>query len=330
MWTLDRWKEARRVDHVTLNVLGFKFHPRFRDPDGRPNLKVFDAFVTAFWQANNNFDKVTALGEIVAATSQYIAGFVALPAPGGQDLRYLTPVQDLLAEANNDLNLICTVAAAVQRNADIVAMANNQVIVQKVVLVNVFYLAAVGAVPNLVPIDQLIDGHIVIANGLASFTAANLQVARHNAVATLVTDFNGESILVEGGPGAGLFDESRLPIFRLIGYLNAIALPGRVDVVYHDGFVDADVQGFTARRSGVYSGRTPNARPVVLVRRTPSPGGGLTHPTTLAHELGHALTDCGQHAAQPDDLMAAGAIRGAVNQLSFGEKAWFRHNPFAV
>ena len=144
MWTLERWKEARRVDHVTLNVLGFKFQPRFRDPDGRPNLKVFDAFVNAFWPANNNFDKVTALGEMIAATSRYIAGFVALPAPGGQDNRYLTPVQDLQGEANDELNLICTAAGAVQRNADIVAMANNQVIAQKVVLVNVMYLAAVG------------------------------------------------------------------------------------------------------------------------------------------------------------------------------------------
>jgi hypothetical protein len=330
MWTLDRWKQARRVDHGSINILGLKFHPRFRDPAGRPNLKIFDPFVNAFHQANNNWDKVAALGDIVGTAHQFINAFVPQPNPGGQNIRYKTPVDDLLVEARNALNIICGLPMSMGREANIVSMTNNVPVAIRTITANVIYLAAVGAVPNLVNIDPVIDGHILTANGLPAFTSAGLRIVRQNAVTHVVTDFNNEPILIQGGANDGLFDESRLPIYRLVGYLNTQVLPGRVDVVYHEGFADQDVQGFTARMSGLYAGRTPSARPVVIVRMTPCPGGNLTHPTTLAHEMGHAVTDCGQHSTQPNDLMASGAIRGGVNSLSAGEKAWFRNNPYAL
>ena len=330
MWTLDRWKQARRVDHGTIKIFGAKFHPRLRDPAGRPNLKVFDPYVNAFAQANNNWDKVAALGDIVGTAHQFINAFVPKPNPGGQNVRYKTPVDDLLVEARNELNNICGAGMALGREANIVSMTNNVAVAIRTITVNVIYLAAVGAVPNLVNVDAVIDGQILTANALAAFTTAGLRIVRQNAATHVVTDFNNDSILIQGGANDGLFDESRLPIYRLVGYLNTQVWTGRVDVVYHDGFADQDVQGFTARMSGVYAGRTPNTRPVVIVRMTPCPGGNLTHPTTLAHEIGHAVTDCGQHSAQPNDLMASGAIRGVANNLSAGERAWFRNNPYAL
>ena len=333
VWTLDQWKQARRVDHLQINILGAKFNPRFRDPQGRPDLKVFDAQVAAFWAADNNFDKVSALASIVADTSDYIGGFVALPNPGGQDNRYLTPVQGLQAQAQGELNLICGGGTAVQRDQDIVNLNNAVVPAPKVALVNVYYIGVHGSpAPNLAAIDAFIDNHINVANGLACYTTARLTIARHNPNATLITDFNGESILYTDQQNAGLFHEGARSIFLLIGLLNGLAPApaGRIDLVYHEGFVADDVQGFTARTAGLYSGRTPNARPIVLVRRTPGPGGALTHPTTLAHEMGHALCECGQHASNANDLMSGGATRNGVNNLSIGQMAWFRNNPYAV
>jgi hypothetical protein len=332
MWTTAQWMDARRVDHIEIKVFGHKFHPRFRDPDGRPNLKFCDPAVQAFWDATNNFDKVSALGQIVSLASAFIAGFVALPTVGGQDPRYLAPIQGLLAQAVADLNLICGAGTAVARDQDIVALGTGVVPAQKVVLINVFYIAAVGVVPVIGPIDAQIDAQVLAANGMAAFTTARVLVRRNNIAATVISAHNGQSILMTDLARAGKFHEGQLSIFLLISLLNPLVLPGTIDVVFHDAFVDDDVQGFTARvhEAAVYSGAQPAARPIVLVRRTPSPGGDATHPTTLAHEIGHALTTCGQHSALPDDLMAGGANRNGVNLLTVGEMAWFRNNPYAA
>jgi hypothetical protein len=332
MWTLAQWQRVRRVDHLTIHLLVKTFHPRFRDPAGRPNLKVFDPMVSAFWLATNDFDKVSVLGEIVARAAEFIDWFGALPAPQ-PPARYLIAVQRLLAEVQAELSQICGALGAVQRSADIVAISNNHALAAKVATINVFYVAAVGGpAPVVDAIDQVIDAHIVIANGLGAFTTAGLTIRRQNAAATVITDNNGHSILATAGPNIGKFQEDGRSIYDLILLLNAQHPVGRVDVVYLEEFAHDDVQGFTARPASplTYSSVKPAQRPVVVVRRTPGQGGAVTHPTTLAHEMGHALTECGQHSARPNDLMASGDIRNAVNHLSIGNMAWFRDNPYTV
>ena len=332
MWTMAQWQDQRRVDHIEIKVFSHKFHPRFRSPTGLPNLKFCDGAVQDFWNATNNFDRVSALGQMVSLANAFIAGFVALPAVGGQDPRYLAPIQGLLAQAVAELNLICGAGTAAARAADILALSTAVVPALKVVLINVFYIAAVGVVPVIGPIDADIDTQVLNANGMAAFTTARIQVRRNNAVATVITNHNGDSILMTDLARAGMFTEGNLSIFRLISALNPLALPGLIDVVFVETFVDDDIQGFTARvhATAIYSGVQPAARPVVIVRRTPSPGGNATHPTTLAHEIGHALTTCGQHSDAANSLMAGGAGRNGVNQLSVGEMAWFRNNPYAA
>lgn len=322
MLTLDQWKTARRVDHTS--ILGF--HPRYRNPAGRPDLKPFDALVTACHTATNNFDRVTALGALLAAAQAFHM------AAGGAAGRYRTPVQNVLAQAVQDLNVICGAAQGHGRNLDIIRAATGQPLVQKTITANVFYIAQVGAAPVLAPIDAIIDAHILTANTLASFVAAGIRVQRSNAAATVVTNHGGDSILLTApAPLAmiGKFQDSAAGGERLIAECGAIPRAGRVDIVYVDEYDQADIQGRTFRAGQNYNGAVP-VRPIVTVRLTPAAGGGASHPTTLVHELGHALTGDSGHSADAAMLMASGNIRGAVNDLSPGHVGWFRRNAHVV
>jgi hypothetical protein len=72
----------------------------------------------------------------------------------------------------------------------------------------------------------------------------------------------------------------------------------------------------------------PVKRPIVTVTLYPPAAGFATQPTTLAHELGHALTGDPDHSRDADCLMAGGNIRNAQNTLSDGRVGWFRNNPW--
>ena len=74
MLTSVQWESARQVDHLSLPSFSFRrgfymAHPRYRDPNNRPDLKFLDAWVTQFNTANNDFDRITALGSIIGATT---------------------------------------------------------------------------------------------------------------------------------------------------------------------------------------------------------------------------------------------------------------------
>lgn len=322
MITLDQWRTARRVDHTWL----FGYHPRFRNPAGHPNLKGFDALVTACHAANNTFDRVTALGALLAAAQAHQV------AAGGVAVRYRTPVQNLIAQAAQDLNVICGAAHAHARNLSIVRAAAGLALAQKTITANVFYIAPVGAAPVPAPIDAIIDAHILTANTLGSFVAAGIRVQRSNAVATVLTNHGGQSLLLTApAPLAmiGKFQDSAAGGERLIAECGAVPRPGRVDIVYLDEYDQADIQGRTFRAGQSYGPAVP-VRPIVTVRLTPAAGGGASHPTTLVHELGHALTGDSGHSADAAMLMASGNIRGAVNDLSPGHVGWFRHNAHVV
>jgi len=116
---------------------------------------------------------------------------------------------------------------------------------------------------------------------------------------------------------------------RLVEYTNASgAAANTMDVVYLDNYETAqnDVQGRAYRTNDPTL--TPN-RPIVTITLNPPAGGAATYPTTLAHELGHAITGCPAHIQDANNLMSAGSMRNGTNRLSDGQVAWLRNSPWA-
>jgi hypothetical protein len=329
MMTLAVWKNTRRVDHQ--EILGF--HPRVRAlASPQANLKVFDADLIAFGLANNNFDRVTILGRLLQSTRNYLA----LPDNTVPD-RYKDAVRALVIAVMNDLNQICG-GASPPRAADIISLGDpHPALAQKNVSLNIFYLVPANAAPAfgaVAAVDTLVNTHITNANSAAGFQRANITFARTNAVATLASQTAaGDSILLPAVPAVpvnqrGKFADGGNGGPRLITYCNASAgAANSIDVVYLDNYDQADVQGRTFRAGVDYGGSTP-ARPIVTVTRNPPADGVATHPTTLAHELGHALTRDPDHSHDANNLMAGGAIRNGSNRLSDGLIGWFRNNPW--
>ncbi len=331
MWNLDQWKAQRRVDHQHINLGLVSFNRRIQPFQGPLHLRHFDPFVDACTRLPlGPLQKAGALGRLMQELLVYMAGF---PAVTPQNQRYVTPVNTLLLQVRQDLIQIWGAPRHNDREADLLALANGHNIVARTVNLNVFYIEAVNANTNLGPIDAEVNRQIAAANGLPSYMTANLQVARSNAQATLLSMRNNDvnhPILDNNGN----FREDARSVWELIQELNTQNLPGAVDLVMVDSLSGNDVQGFTCRRAGLYSNVQPAQRPIVLVRMTPAlmnnGAPSPTHATTLAHELGHALTDTADHSLNPNDLMSAGSIRGAVDQLSHAEMAWFRRNPCTV
>ncbi len=324
MLTLGQWKETRRVDHVDLGIAAV----RFRGASvALTDLKIYDADVAAYPSAANDFDRVTVLGRILEQTRSYLG----LPA-GTVPQRYARAVDALRNAASQDLNRICGTRYQPLRTADLMQMARRGALSPKTIAINVLYLAPVGAAPNVGPIDAIINGHIAQANACAGFMRAGLSVARSSAVAVVATQTAaGESILNPVSPAVPVAKQGRLAEGgeggrRLIRYCNALAAaPGSVDVVYADHFDQDDVQGRTYRAGSESLGIAPN-RPIVAITLNPPAGGAATYATTLAHELGHALTGCPDHSTDPANLMCGGGSRSGSNQLSDGQVAWLRNN----
>jgi hypothetical protein len=146
-----------------------------------------------------------------------------------------------------------------------------------------------------------------------------------NGVATVASQTaTGGSILppnVEATPVAqrGKFADGGMGGQRLVEYMNASGTGANtVDVVYLDNYETA--QNDVQRRAYRTNDQTlaPN-RPIVTVTLNPPVGGGAAYPTTLAHELGHAITGCPAHIQDANNLMSGGAIRNGANNPSDGQ-----------
>jgi len=326
MLTFAQWQDTRRVDNVTIPILNF--HPRYRarNPNTRPDLKIFDPLVQGYAAAPTELDRVIILGDIL----DLAAAFLANNAGGVQ--RYLTAVQTLQTAANTDLTQkFPTNANAVRQ--DIIAAANGQALAAKTIRINVFYLDVVGANPNLVPIDTIVNQQINTANISAAFQGAHLTINRLNANATLISETAAhESILLTHPPApqnmAGKLQDSTTGGDRLITLLNATNGAG-VDVVFLQEYDQNDIQGRAFRVGQNYNGFSPT-RPIVTMRTTPAVGGNATHGTTLLHEICHAISGNGDHAQDANNLMASGAIRNGRNELASGQIGWYRNNPWAI
>jgi hypothetical protein len=328
MMTLQQWENTRRVDHVSLPG---GLNPRFRGNAGAgpQNLKGLDPFVQACTMAQDDWMRVQALSRVVQEATAQIALAI-----GQVNQRYIGAVQTLLASAQTDLNLLCGTVSQPNRTADLVALHANTPLVQRTVQLNVYYLAPIGANPNVAPIDVIIDQHIANANQLACYQRALMTFQRVNAAATVARQTaGGASILlpaIQAVPvhNQGKFADGGMGGQRLVEYMDASGGGAHtVDIVYLDDFETAqnDVQGRAYRTNDLTLG--PN-RPIVAVTLNPPAGGGATYPTTLAHELGHALTGCPVHIGDANNLMSAGSVRNATNSLSDGQIGWLRNCPW--
>lgn len=332
MWNLDQWKAQRRVDHQHINLGLVSFNRRIQPFQGPQHLRHFDPFVDDCTRLPlGPLQKAGALGRLMQQLLLYTTAF---PVVTPQNQRYLTPVTTLLAQVRQELNLVWGALYSNAREADLLALINGHNLVAKTVNLNVFFVEAVNANTNAAAIDAEVDRQIQAANGLASYMAANLRLVRSNANVTILSmraNNAANPILTPNGN----FREDARSVWELIQELDSqVGLAGTVDLVMVDNFSGNDVQGFTCRMSGLYSNIQPSHRPIVMVRMTPAlmnnGAPSPTHATTLAHEMGHALTDTADHSHDAGDLMSSGNIRGAVDRLSDAEKAWFRQNPFTV
>jgi hypothetical protein len=285
-------------------------------------LKVFDPFVNAFNLAQSRFDRMTALGRIIETSYHLIQG---RQAPDQVNDRYNAAVTALSNQAIVEMNLI--VGAAYQQAMEHYITGVNRP--ARTILVNQLLIKpAAGAVP---PADAVaINQQIQNANASVAFQGAQITVTTVGATVRLHQDTNNQPFLL--GPPAPVavqdtFQDSAGGGERLIDYCNNLPRTADMDLVFVDAFDANDIQGRTFRAGCNYNGHTPQ-RPIVVVRLTPVVGGAATHPTTLLHELGHALSSEPSHSAQADNLMAGGAIRSGVDQISLGQAAWFCNNPY--
>lgn len=334
MLSLAQWKTSRRVDHV--NIPGIPWHPRYRGRNTiRPDLKMFDPFVQRHETCVNPVDRVNALGEIIDLAT----GFLSISNDPTVLARYLAPVQALRAAAIQDLRARVGTAYVDGASRDIIALANGGALTPKRIPVNLFWVAPRGAPPDaarLGAITTAIAAQVTAANQCAGYRAAMLTVVPAAAAPRVLSESPAhESLLLAGDqvPVAmrGRFQEAGRGGVRLIQTLNTIPGTG-VDVVFVERMEADDVQGFTFRTSKGHplDGAVQPERPIVLVRETPAAGGAGTHPTTLAHELCHAISDEGEHSADPKNLMSAGSARDGTNALGPGQIGWYRNNAYAA
>ncbi len=327
MFTLAQWKNVRRVDHITLPGFsvrrGFYWaHPRVRGVENRPDLKIYDPWVEAFNMANNDIDKISQLGLIIEAAALILS---QRDTDGYKD-RYYEVINTLQNHALAGVNKIC--GAGNQQ-----AMENyitNRGRAAKRIYINVIIVTKHG---ELVPhgILNKINTHITAANGV--FQDANISVHRASKVNTHLTQYQGESITLAGPDVPPRVVGKVLPAStksggRLINYCNSIGNNNGatcVDVAYIPDFELSDVGGMTLRAGNQYCEGGIPQRPIILVNSNPSQGlmdrGGIN--TTLAHELGHAISGYGSHSASADNLMAGGDIRNGNDNLTLGQRAWY-------
>lgn len=327
MLTLDQWKNVRRVDHITLPGFSFRrgfywAHPRVRGPENRPDLKIYDPWVAAFNMARNDVDKMTQLGLIIQAAALIIS---QRDVQGFND-RYYAVVNTLHNHALTEVNRICGVGK--QQAVENYITGQNRP--AKQITVNIIILTQHG---HLLPhgILNKITTHITAAN--AVFQAANISLQRASLINTHLTQYQGRSITLTQPDFPQQVVGKVLPAStksggRLIGYCNSLGNNNGatcIDIVYIPDFELSDVAGMTLRAGNQYCEGGIPLRPIVLINTNPSQAlidrGGIN--TTLAHELGHAVSGYGSHSANADNLMAGGDARNGNNNLTLGQQAWY-------
>ena len=248
---------------------------------------------------------------------------------------YISAVQALLNFRTDRSELALRNSVSTEQNDRSGSAACQYTAGSETVHLNVYYLAPVGANPNVGPIDAIINQHITNANQLGCYQTANITFQRVNAAAVVATQTAAAaSILLPAVTAVplhnqGKFADGGVGGQRLVEYLNASGAAAHiVDIVYLDNYETAqnDVQGRAYRTNDPTL--APN-RPIVTITLNPPAGGAATYPTTLAHELGHALTGCPVHIADPNNLMSAGSVRNGADTLSHGQIGWLRNNPWA-
>lgn len=329
MLTLDQWKNIRRVDHVTLPGFSFRrgfyrAHARYRDPNNRPDLKFLDAHVQACHTAKSDWDRMTALGDILAEGSKFVAG------RAGDD-RYATAVNVLHNHALRGVADI--VGNGYQKDVeDFVTRGSPRI---RRITVNLFIVTPVGGTPSPYLTQTILD-HVLEAYVTPAFLGAGVLVHVPNREPTHLTSFQGQSITLAGdgvpeNVRGKIHPESPNSAGRLIRHCNSLGGGKRLDVAYVPDFEISDVAGKTNRAGKMCGGVAPT-RPIIMINANPSQAladrGGLN--TTLAHEFGHAICGCGEHSTDPNCLMADGNNRNGKNEFSLGQRAWFACNEWVT
>ena len=331
MYTLGQWRNVRRVDHARFIGVSFSrgvyiARPRWRgfDANNRPNLKAFDPFVQAYHQANNRFDRISALAEIISLAYHFIQN---RQEPDQVNDRYNNAIRAIRNQAIVAMNGI--VGAQYQQSMEHYITGVHRP--ARTVRLNCM-LMKVDANQVIANGHNTINNQIGIANAMASYQAAQLTLNRVGNITEIWEDHNNDSFLLTAAMGApvnmqGKFQDSAGGGRRLIDYCNGLNTVRDVDIVYLASFDQNDVQGRTLRAGNDYNGHVP-VLPIITVRLTPANGGDATHPTTLAHEMGHALCSEPLHSAAAAELMTNGGNRNGNNVLTLGQQAWFCNSAF--
>jgi hypothetical protein len=208
---------------------------------------------------------------------------------------------------------------------------------------------------NFGHIDTMIDAHLLAANTLYAGHGMRLSVVRRNAVATVAsrvdanTPATSTNSLLDFTPDPTTISAASRPFLaqmqasagkfsmaarsRISAWLKTQPVPAdTVDLVYVPSFAEDDAQGLTTRPHSGGLATTPD-RPYVTIGWNPLnaatfPTAAVTFPTTLAHELLHALMDDGTHTADANNLMAGGADRNGTNVISTAQMAIARNSTF--
>jgi hypothetical protein len=319
----------RRVDHVDVGP----FHMRYQNLNQHPNLKVFDALVNAhatLLGPNDVHECIASLARI------FIAAYRFRFQNPGMAVRYRDAVNGLSTAAITDLRPFCHNTTAQTLGLTLRYLDEHNALATKTVNINVYYLVQVGNEGvNNNHINQLVNNQIQIANQNQAVQRAGLRFQRAVNTVTNISNFGNASILLAGNNvpniNHGKFQTTGAFAKRLVDLLNVNQNVG-VDVVYLDEYLEDDAQGKTFRAGDDSLGTAPT-RPIVTVRTAVAPddpdgSGARTYPTTLLHEIGHAIMNIGYHSTQPDNLMSAGSIRNGTNALSSGQIACCRSSSF--
>jgi hypothetical protein len=343
MLTVAQWKQSRRVDHFKI----VSFNVRYRgNPDQQ--LKDFDQLVTDYHAALTDQARMIALGEIIARATAFGAGAHAAQTQ--------TPVTALAAAAEQDLRLLLA-GRDVDTDGAITALRTPPATwgVRRVRVQTWIVVPDAQRNQSFGRIDTMIDAHLLAANTLYAGQGMRLSVVRRNAVSTVSsrvdkdTEATRTNSLLDYTPDPATITDASRPFLaqmqasagkfsmearsRIAGWLNNQTVPAdTVDLVYVPSFAEDDAQGLTTRPHSTGLATTPD-RPYVTIGWNPLnaatfPTAALTFPTTLAHELLHALMDEGTHTSDADNLMAGGSNRNGTNVISTAQMAIARNSTF--
>jgi len=183
-------------------------------------------------------------------------------------------------------------------------------------------------------LNNLIDAQINTANQVFNQIDVTVRKNPNNqAITTICADPNGthenyqSSILVRPnvGPDSGKFNAG----YGSQNLKNCLTQQNlnqnTVDIAFVPGFEAAmAANGYTIRKSA----RPAPTRPICVLSKVPALGNRRHWLGALAHELGHALTESGQHSTETQNLMAAGINRSLDDEIGTGQQAAIRNSQY--